>query len=158
MPHVSKYKAEKKVVDEIQEHFAILLSRIKDKDDIHAVFADLLTQTERTMFAKRLAIVLMLERGYSFRIISKTVKVSESTISAMRDRIDRGGNGFKKILHYFENSKNTRKLDAIMMTIARFFSMPSYAGRTRWRSSDEKAEERYYTSRHGGDTRRNNTL
>lgn len=133
MPHVSKNKIEHTVVDEIESHLAILFARIKNKQDITIVLNDLLTRTERIMIAKRLAIILMLERNYPFRIISKTLKVSEATISAMRDRFDRGGDGFEKILSYFEEHNNFKKLDYLISAIIRLFAMPPYAGKGRWK-------------------------
>ena len=141
MPHISKHRVEGKVLQVIQDHFAVLLSRMQKKNDIHMVFGDLLTQTERTMIAKRLAIILMLERGHSFRVISKTLRVSEATISVMRDRLDKESGGFEKIINHFSSKHGPQNVEQAIMKIAKLFVMPPYAGAGRWKTSEERLQD-----------------
>jgi len=105
MPHVSKNKLDNKTLYQISEKLFEAVKHLKHEKEVSQFFNDLLTKTERIMLAKRLAIVVMLEAGYPFRVISRTLKVSESTISSMRDRFDRGGDGYKLVLRLFEKEK-----------------------------------------------------
>ncbi|MFY9462259.1 MAG: Trp family transcriptional regulator [Candidatus Sungiibacteriota bacterium] len=133
MPHISKQKLDKEVLRSINDRLVDILADITLKEDIHDFINDLLTRTERIMLAKRLAIVVMLHKGYPFGVIRRTLKVSESTISAMRDRTDRGGKGFEKALRRLEKDKRLEKFIANLDRIIRLFAMPPIAGKGRWK-------------------------
>ena len=133
MPHVSKQKLDKETLNQISERLITIIIKLQNKDEASAFLEDLLTKTERIMLAKRLAITIMLERGYPFQVISQSLKVSEATISVMRDRIDRGGRGFKNILEKLEKDRSIEKLLKILDTIISAFAMPPIAGKGRWK-------------------------
>ena len=133
MPHVSKQKLDKETLNQISERLITIIIKLQNKDEAVAFLEDLLTKTERIMLAKRLAITIMLERGYPFQVISRSLKVSEATISVMRDRIDRGGRGFKNILEKLEKDRSIEKLLKILDTIISAFAMPPIAGKGRWK-------------------------
>ena len=80
MPHVSRKKLKKKVFIKIGEQLADTIVKANSARELRWIFKELITPTERVMLAKRLAIMLMLERGYSFNIIQKTLKVTPQTI------------------------------------------------------------------------------
>src|SRR3989344_7905171 len=80
MPHVSRKKLKKKVFIKIGEQLADTIAKANSARELRWVFKELITPTECVMLAKRLAIILMLERGYSFDIIQKTLKVTPQTI------------------------------------------------------------------------------
>ncbi len=61
-------------------NFIDIFSRSNLKRETSFLVNDLLTPTERIMLAKRLAIILMLENGYSFSAIERTLKVTRQTI------------------------------------------------------------------------------
>jgi len=133
MPHVSKQKLDKETLNQISERLITIIIKLQNKDEAVAFLEDLLTKTERIMLAKRLAITIMLERGYPFQVISRSLKVSEATISVMRDRIDRGGRGFKNILEKLEKDRSIEKLLKILDTIISAFAMPPITGKSRWK-------------------------
>ncbi|MDP2676337.1 MAG: Trp family transcriptional regulator [bacterium] len=135
MPKISKYKLEKEIYDSISRELRDIFAETKDKKDIENFLNDLLTPTEKIMLAKRLAIVIMLERMYPFRVISKTLKVSEATIGTVKERLDRNGSGFEVVFAYLDRKKPSeiyRKINKIV----RLFAMPPYAGRGRWKFLD----------------------
>ena len=80
MPHVSRKKLKKKVFIKIGEQLSDTIAKANSAQELKWIFKELVTPTERIMLAKRLAIILMLERGYSFDIIQKTLKVTPQTI------------------------------------------------------------------------------
>ncbi|MBI4114695.1 MAG: hypothetical protein HY445_02535 [Candidatus Niyogibacteria bacterium] len=132
MPKVSKYKLEKAVFDEISKELRDIFAETKDKKDIENFLSDLLTPTEKIMLAKRLAIVIMLKRTYPFRVISKTLKVSEATIGTIKERLDRGGSGFEVAFVHLDRKKPGELYRAINKIVC-LFAMPPYAGRERWK-------------------------
>ena len=80
MPHVSKKKLKKKIFIKIGEQLSDTIAKANSARELRWVFKELITPTERIMLAKRLAIMLMLEKGYSFNIIQRTLKVTPQTI------------------------------------------------------------------------------
>lgn len=133
MPHVSSNKLDREVLRSLHDRLIELLAGITQRTDLSDVLADLLTKTERTMIAKRLAIVVMLHKRYPFAVISRTLKVSEATISVMKDRMDRGGRGFEKALARLEKERKLEALLAKLDRIISLFALPPIAGRGRWR-------------------------
>jgi len=81
MPHISRKRVKKNIFKRMTNEFINTISGLKTRDDISGFLRELLTPTERVMLAKRLAIIMMLKRGYSFRAIEKALKVSPSTSS-----------------------------------------------------------------------------
>ncbi|MBI2639944.1 MAG: hypothetical protein HYW90_03615 [Candidatus Sungbacteria bacterium] len=133
MPHVSRNKLDKETLRSLHDRFIELLAGTTHQGDLNDILSDLLTKTERIMIAKRLAIVVMLYKGYPFGIISRTLKVSEATISVMKDRMDRGGGGFEKAVVLLEKDRKLEMLFAKLDRIIRLFALPPIAGKGRWR-------------------------
>jgi hypothetical protein len=88
MTHVSKVPVDEQVYKTIRKDLrnAVSAKRAKGPEILEA----LLSKAERTMLAKRLAAIILLENGNSYYRVSKLLKVSVST--AMRlDRYRRQG-------------------------------------------------------------------
>jgi uncharacterized protein YerC len=64
---------------------------------------DLLTPTEHVMLAKRLSIAYLLEKGYPYKVISSTVKVSTTTVGSVARMLSLNRNGVRDILTQIEN-------------------------------------------------------
>lgn len=89
MTHISKFKMKDRVKQRISANLAnaLLESGVAQG---RAMLDTLLTPTERIMLAKRLAIIVMLEREYSYYRIMKTLKVSTSTIKRLHRNLETG--------------------------------------------------------------------
>jgi TrpR-related protein YerC/YecD len=72
------------------------LADLRTPEEVEAVFSDLLTDTERTALAKRLAIATFLEKGRSYENIRETLKVSSATIASVAEQM--GNPGFRLAL------------------------------------------------------------
>jgi TrpR-related protein YerC/YecD len=72
------------------------LSDLRTPEEIKTVLTDLLTETELTALAKRLAIATFLEKGRSYENIRDTLKVSSATIASVAEQI--GNPGFQMAL------------------------------------------------------------
>src|SRR3989344_8389726 len=81
MPHVSQKRIKKEVFKRMSDEFINSVSSLKTYLEIKGFLNELLTPTERIMLAKRLAIILMLRKGYPFIIIERTLKLSPSTVA-----------------------------------------------------------------------------
>lgn len=95
MPHVSRYPLAKDVYKEITEELGLILASIGSEREMAQFLGDLLTKTERTMLAKRLAIARLLLRGWSWSEICEFLKVSKSTVNRMQHWLDGGGQGYR---------------------------------------------------------------
>ncbi len=92
----------------------------------------LLSATERVMLTKRLAIIVMLEREYSYYRISKTLKVSVSTVMRVEALRTRGV--YRPIQSAMHRSVHKSLLDEIEILLAA--GMPSIAGPRHQRRLD----------------------
>ena len=102
MTNISKDKllpeAEKKLLKQFSNLFANISSNKASN-----LFSEVLTPSERIMLIKRVAIVLMLEEGFSTYKISKTLKVSDATVRSIRHCYNQ--NEFAYILSAIKKSK-----------------------------------------------------
>lgn len=80
MTQVSKFPVQKDVLNEIFEVFLETIANLDTKRKVLNFFEEFLTPTERIMLAKRLAIGLLISKGYSYEDISHLLRVSTSTI------------------------------------------------------------------------------
>lgn len=67
------------------------LADLRTPEEVESVMTDLLTETERTAIAKRLAIATFLEKGRSYENIRETLKVSSATIAAVAEQLGSPG-------------------------------------------------------------------
>lgn len=85
---------------ELEERmFALLMQSFRDlnnEKDVFNFIEDLLSPTEKIMIAKRLAIAILLEKGWNSREISFTLKVSTATVNSVRIKISFLGKGYKQ--------------------------------------------------------------
>lgn len=81
MPHLSKKGLRRKIFKRVSQDLIVLISGLKSRREIKTFLTELLTPTERVMFAKRLAIIFMLKKNYSFETVWRTLKVSPSTVA-----------------------------------------------------------------------------
>src|SRR3989344_3785893 len=80
MSQVSKRVLDKKLEDYIFNNFVKTIAKLKEPTEIRQFLDDLLSPIERTMLIKRLAIAVMLVKGYTYEQIDHTLKVSRPTI------------------------------------------------------------------------------
>ena len=90
MPHLSKQRLQKETYVKINRELGKALEKLVRVNKKEAFMYELLTFTERVMLAKRLAIILMLDRDNSYYEIQHTLKVSPSTVARFDEAIGRG--------------------------------------------------------------------
>ena len=95
MPHVSRFPLKNEVKREITKSLWWILAKFGKQEEIERFLGELLTPTEKTMLAKRLAIAAMLTKGYSYKDIGDVLKVSPTTVLNIKNWLERGGEGYK---------------------------------------------------------------
>jgi len=98
MPQISKNPVHKDVFYEIRDDFLWTLGQLRSEEEVKSFFYDFFTKTERVMLAKRLAIAMMIHKGFTYDDIKFILHVSTSTITSVSHWLDRGGVGVKHIL------------------------------------------------------------
>jgi len=96
MPQVSKIPISKEVSDKIFDLFLDCFYNLQNTEEVNEFISDFLTPTEITMVTKRIAIVVLLSRGYDYDSIKDILKVSNSAVSACRARMVRMSETTKK--------------------------------------------------------------
>jgi uncharacterized protein YerC len=81
MPHISSKKLSPQLLEKLFKKFLVVLERAQDKQHFALVVNELFTQTEKIMFAKRLAIILMLANNTPQHKIVDILKVSPTTVA-----------------------------------------------------------------------------
>jgi uncharacterized protein YerC len=74
-----------------------IMADSKTNKEIQILVEDLLTESERTAMAKRLAIAVYLDKGRSYENIKDNLKVSSATIAAVAESM--GNPGIQKALN-----------------------------------------------------------
>jgi|SRR3989344_3504948 len=133
MPHVSRKRLRKEIATELADQFLTFLALAQNKKEARILANELLSQTERVMLAKRLAVVVLLVRRYSFTQIQEALGVTRQTVIRVWKGMKTGK--YDKIARYAREHTGHFKREAFMDELIRIihFGMPPRAGRGRWK-------------------------
>jgi uncharacterized protein YerC len=136
MTHVSRKKIKKEIANELADQFLTFLSLARTKQDARTLARELFSQTERVMLAKRLAVVILLVRGYSFTQIEESLGVTRQTIVRLWKGTKMGG--YEKIMRYARKHTGHFKKESAMDAFIRIIhiGLPPRAGK-RWQTLDK---------------------
>ena len=84
MPRVSPRPLKKEIEKEITANLDWTFSQLKSEPVAKDFLEDFLTDEERLMLAKRLAVVYLLKEGFSYGKISEALKITPVTIGKIR--------------------------------------------------------------------------
>lgn len=129
MTNISKKKLDKKAELQLFSQFTNVFLAADEKK-LATIFNALFTSSEKMMFIKRIAIVLMLSKGVPMYGIAKSLKVSITTVRAQRNLYEEGQ--YDAIVSITRKKNfDTEEFFEILGTILRL-GMPSY-GKDRWK-------------------------
>ncbi|HEY4498455.1 MAG TPA: hypothetical protein VJH94_00145 [Candidatus Paceibacterota bacterium] len=86
----------------MEEKMTLLLTEYSDKTR-HVLVNELLTPTERTMLAKRIALVFLIEQNAPTRKICRLLKMSPSSVARFQVKVERGT--FSKTMEWIQRSR-----------------------------------------------------
>ena len=143
MPHISKRKLEEKFVKDLFLEIVSVFEKASRRGELKRVLGELLTPTEKIMFAKRLAVISMLAQNIPIHVIADNLSMSSSTIDIMSLRFEVGSYS-----HVVENGlKKTDIVDIINMIQTVGGIMPPRSGKGRWKSLDNSLRRERIDSR-----------
>src|SRR3972149_8535283 len=99
MAQVSKRKVKPEIEKRMFEMLWSAFTKCTSPGKVQDFLNDLFTTTEKVIIAKRLAIALMLHKGYGYTDICETLKVSPPTVSKVKDWLSLKGEGFRRVLN-----------------------------------------------------------
>jgi uncharacterized protein YerC len=124
MVNISRKYLEKDLKDKIWTKFQKEIAGAKSNRDLEESLKKFFTPTEISMVEKRLAIINLLQSGFTYRKIGETIDVSPTTINFVR-------RGFKKNFKI----KRKEKYEGPPKTSSKnkFSRYPTFTGKGRWR-------------------------
>jgi uncharacterized protein YerC len=130
MPHISSKQISKELSEKLLEDLIRILGKPKNGKIFAGVVEELLTETEKIMMAKRIAIVLMLSSNTPHQSISDILKVSPATISKISLKIEIGK--YDSILKVSQKERlDLERVIWSIMTVGGL--MPPKIGRKYWK-------------------------
>ena len=119
MPQVSRNRLEPQEEKDLVESLNLVLSSISKREDMLRFLNSLLTETEKVMLAKRLAIIVLIKEGLKDSDISKSLNVTEMTVSKFRYFYEaRAREGYDIALKKIENDKFLQGAKRVILALA----------------------------------------
>lgn len=128
MPHLSKEALEPEYLAKLFSELESLIASTT-KHDSSAVLQALLTETERVMLTKRLAVAMMYSKGYSQYQVWNLLKISPST--AQRMQLAYESDHYRALLKMVNRKTSSELWDILEIIVGG--GLPS-RGKNRWKS------------------------
>ena len=148
MPMVSKRRLFPEIEERINELLLDAIAKITDKNEVEQLLNDFFTKTERIMFSKRLAIAVLLLKEYDFKTISKTLKVSSSTIMRVNYLIKDKNSYFNKLAKKIIQKEQSEESSHNFWYSVESASVTLHRGNWGERRKQIEAEHRAFKRRH----------
>lgn len=120
MAKVSKRTLDKDLENHIFNLFVKTIIDLKTSQEVKNFLEDLLSPTEKIMLVKRLAIAILLAKGYTYNEIDDKLKVSRPTIMNVSYWLKYGRSGYRKVIaQIVGDQKREALIDSIEETLLR---------------------------------------
>ncbi len=114
MPRISNRYLHKDIEQYLCDILWDYLAALNNRESVREFVDSILSSTEQIMIAKRLAIAVLISRGYTFEIIDDKLKVSKATIAGVHHQLQSGAVGYKKAVEHIEKKRDSaQKGDSI---------------------------------------------
>lgn len=140
MAQVSKQLISPLIEAKIRNLLVDCIRRCQDQDSAADFVDDLLTDTEKTMIAKRVAIALMVLKGYSSEDIEQKLKVSSATVWRVKTWLMVKGKGYRALLAGVIKQDERQQKEHIEALREARESMPRWG--TNWKEAKRRQWEK----------------
>lgn len=142
MTQISKYKLNSKVYEKIFSLFPEFLYRMTSKGHQGLLVDAFFTNTEKIIFAKRIAIAFMLVKGYKYDQIVNKIKVSHGTVAKIAEALRVSGSAIIKELENIAKEDSFKEfLNSIGYKLTTMLP-PKGGNWSAWRSRIEKEKNK----------------
>ena len=118
MPHISKKRPDPQVLKKILFFFKAVVTDLKTEEETASFLDSLLTNTEKLLLAKRLAMVILIKEGVSETQIVETLKTTYATVEKMKLMLDKKMGGYQIGLGKLEQRSDWKKLKKNLLELA----------------------------------------
>ena len=143
MAKVSRRLLDKELKERMFEIFWEAVAGLKTPQEAEKLFKDLLSPTEQIVLAKRLAIAVLLTKGYTYEAIDEILKVSRPTIMRVSFWLKHGGKGYQRVIEKILRKEKWEqfwdKVEEMLLKI----SSPAKVGSARYRMKQEAGRKLY---------------
>lgn len=126
MTHISKKKLDSEILERLFIQFSNIVKSAGVKESTNIFTDEFFTKSERIMFAKRLATIILLSKGMPQHVVSEKLNISSSTVAIISRNLKLGK--YDGILEISSQSKN--KIFDILFDIL-VENLPRPFGRSR---------------------------
>lgn len=124
MTQVSKLLLSKVLEQEMHSLLRKVLADLRQDAHVGAFLDDLLSKTEKIMLGKRLAIAVLLSKGYEYRSIHRILKVGMGTIASVQYQIKNGNQGYSLVIDKLNKEEKLKSvLNSIDDTLRKIFTL-----------------------------------
>ncbi|KKU80920.1 hypothetical protein A2875_03705 [Candidatus Gottesmanbacteria bacterium RIFCSPHIGHO2_01_FULL_46_14] len=109
MTQVSRIRLPKAVEDQMHGALRKALADLRTEEEVGEFLEDLLTPTEKIMLGKRLAIAILLDKGYDQRTIHSIMKVSVTTVSSVNYWLKQRGKGYRRVIDKMKSQEQWKQ-------------------------------------------------
>ena len=110
MSQVSKRILPKVIEERLFENLWETFASINNTNQVKLFLQDFLSPTEKVMFAKRIAIAILLKKNYDFRSISSLLKVSTTTVNNIYKLLNLKSKSYNLLIEKYNKRKTTKEL------------------------------------------------
>lgn len=139
MAHISRHILSKKVKENIDKQLIEVLSKRWTRNAKSSVLYEIITDTERTMLAKRVSIIAMIAAGCSSYEIINALGVGSQTVARFTQKYKDGD--FKNVVRILDRDEENNNSTGISDTVELFLRGGIMPSRTRMRSRSFKKME-----------------
>lgn len=123
MTQISRRPMSKALEEQMHKAIRKAFADLRSEKEVDAFLDDLLTPTEKVMLAKRLAIAILLDRGYDQRTVHTIMRTSLRTVNMVNFWLKNKGNGYRIVLEKLKTQQTWRELkESIEDFLEEFFS------------------------------------
>ena len=141
MGRISRRIIDPEIEEKVFDIFRSYLVQLHTSDDTQAFLTSLLSHTEQVMLAKRLAIAVLLTKGYTYEQIDETLKVSKSTVGTVHKQLLIGAVGYQKaverVLKDEKHEKLWSKFENLLLSVA----LTKAHGSLAWKKKSESGKK-----------------
>ncbi len=120
MPLVSRNKLPKRTEAELLKNLNLVLTKIQSSDDMSIFLQALLTDTEKVMLAKRIAVVVLLEEKLPDSQIASILNITRMTVTKMRYFHESRGAGFSIAIKKLDEQDQLDNFKKFLISLARY--------------------------------------
>lgn len=141
MAQVSRYPVSSEVEKRMYQILIDTISNLRDPGEIESFLNEFISPVEKIMLAKRMAIAVLLAKGYDYASIKKILRVTPTTIASISIALKYSKRGYKgaveKILRSEKMEEFWQKVDNVVHDL-----VPPGPGNWSYMRARREAEKR----------------